>query len=137
MADLNPYINFDNRAREAMEFYQSVLGGELSLNTYGEFNASEDPGEQDKIMHAQLKTEDGMVFMAADTPNGMPYNGISGISLSITGSKADEEKLRGYWDGLQAGGQLIMPLEPQVWGDVFGMFADKYGVTWMVNIAGE
>ena len=68
---LNPYLSFKDNAREAMEFYRSVFGGKLTVNTFKEFHASEDPGEDDKIMHAMLEAENGIVFMAADTPNAM------------------------------------------------------------------
>src|SRR6185436_10154431 len=98
---LNPYLNFEDSAREAMTFYQSVLGGELTVSTFGEFHASEDPTEQDKVMHAQLETEDGFVLMAADTPNAMEHQPQAGVSVSLSGD--GEAKLRGYWDGLSAG----------------------------------
>jgi PhnB protein len=131
---LNPYLNFRNDAREAMTFYQSVLGGELTLNTYADFHASEDPSEQDKIMHAQLEAPDGLVLMAADTPNAMEYRPQAGVSVSLSGD--DEDKLRGYWEGLSAGGTVIMPFEKAPWGATFGMCVDRFGTNWMVNAGG-
>jgi PhnB protein len=128
---LNPYLNFKDSARDAMTFYQSVLGGELSVSTFGEYHASEDPTEQDKIMHAQLETPDGFVLMAADTPNAMEHRPQSGVSVSLSGT--DEAKLRGYWDGLSEGGTVIMPFEKAPWGDTFGMCVDRFGTSWMVN----
>ena len=68
---LNPYLSFRDNAREAMDYYHSVFGGELTRSTFGEFQASDDPAEQDKIMHSQLLTDNGLTLMAADTPNGM------------------------------------------------------------------
>lgn len=132
---LNPYLGFRNSAREAMEFYQSVLGGELTVNTFADFQASQDPAEQDKIMHSMLTTENGMCLMAADTPNSMEYTPGSSHSISLSGE--DEAELRGYWDKLVQGGTVTMPLEPAPWGDIFGMCIDKFGVTWLVNIAGS
>ena len=129
---LNPYLSFRDNAREAMEFYQSVLGGDLTLNTFAEFHASEDPAEQDKIMHGMLQTQDGHTLMGADTPNSMEYVPHAGFALSLSGE--EEEKLRGYWEGLSLGGTVMMPLEEAPWGDTFGMFTDKFGVAWMVNI---
>jgi PhnB protein len=129
---LNAYINFRNTAREAFEYYRTVFGGELLLNTYGEFHASDDPSEDQKIMHARLQTPGGMILMGADTPNSMDYNGASGYSLSLSGDNASE--LRGYWDRLSEGGTIVMPLEKQAWGDEFGMVADEFGISWMVNI---
>lgn len=131
---LNPYLGFRDTAREAMDFYQSVLGGELVRNTFGEFQASDDPAEQDKIMHSQLTTDGGLTLMAADTPNSMDYQPGSNHSVSLSGD--DDAELRGYWDKLSDGGTVAMPLEPAPWGDSFGMCVDKFGVTWMVNIAG-
>src|SRR5262245_43521013 len=123
MAQLNPYLSFRDNAREVMEFYHSVLGGELAMNTFEEFGASEDPAEANKIMHSQLSTEAGLVLMAADTPNQMDYTPGSTISLSLSGE--DDAELRGYWDKLSADGTTVLPLEKAPWGDTFGMCRDK------------
>ena len=129
---LNPYITFSGNAREAMEFYQFALGGELAMNTFGEFGNT--GPDEDKIMHANLETPDGFTLMASDTPPGMDYNPGSTIAVSLSGDDADE--LNGYWDKLADGGQVQVPLEQQMWGDEFGMCADRFGVGCMVNIAG-
>ncbi|HEX6501410.1 MAG TPA: VOC family protein [Micromonosporaceae bacterium] len=131
---LNPYLNFRDNAKEAMEFYQSVFGGQLNRSTFADFHASEDPAEQDKTMHAQLTTDDGLVLMAADTPNQMEYRPGTNFSISLSGD--DEAKLRGYWEKLSDGGTVTMPLEKAPWGDTFGMCVDKFGIGWLVNIAG-
>jgi|SRR5262245_29184533 len=128
---LNPYISFDGNAREAMEFYQQVLGGSLNLNTFGEFGAPDGPGA-DKIMHAQLESPSGYTLMASDTPPGMEYKPGDNISISLSGDDAGE--LHGYWDQLASKGTVTMPLEKQAWGDEFGMVLDQFGITWMVNI---
>jgi len=132
---LNPYLNFRDNAREAMTFYQSVLGGELTISTFGEFQASQDPDEQEKVMHGHLITEDGFNLMGADTPNSMEFNGQAGVSVSLSGD--DEAKLRGYWDGLSEGGVVVMPFEQAPWGAVFGMVIDKFGTSWLVNCGDE
>ena len=132
---LNPYLNFEDSAREAMTFYQSVLGGELTVSTFGEFHASDDPTEQDKVMHAQLETPAGFTLMASDAPPGMEVGTVGGFAVSLSGD--DEAELRGYWDKLSEGGQVTMPLEKQMWGDIFGMLDDRFGVSWMVDIVGE
>lgn len=132
---LNPYLSFRNEAREAMEFYHSVFGGELTLNTFEELHASEDPAEADKIMHAMLETDDGLTLMGADTPNAMEFTAAAGFSVSLSGD--DDEKLRGYWDALANSGKVVMPLEQAPWGDSFGMCIDRFGINWMVNIAGQ
>ena len=133
---LNPYLNFRDRTREAMEFYHSVFGGELTMSTFAEMHASEDPAEQDKIMHSQLITDNGLALMAADIPNSMEYApGANNFAVSLSGE--DEGELRGYWDKLSDGGNVAMPLDKAPWGDFFGMCTDRFGIPWLVNIAGE
>ncbi|MBB5873167.1 PhnB protein [Allocatelliglobosispora scoriae] len=128
---LNPYISFSDNARQAMEFYQGVLGGTLVVNTFGDFG-SPDPAVADKIMHAMLETDAGFALMASDTPPGMDYNPGTNITVSLSGDDADD--LRGYWEKLAEGGTVSVPLEKQVWGDEFGQLTDKFGIPWMVNI---
>jgi PhnB protein len=132
--ELNPYLSFRDNARQAMEFYQSVFGGELAVNTFADFQASDDPAEQDKVMHSQLTGDNGLVLMAADTPNSMEYTPGSNFSISLSGD--DDPALRGYWTALSAGGTVAMPLDKAPWGDTFGMCMDRFGVSWLVNIAG-
>jgi PhnB protein len=130
---LNPYLGFRDNARDAMTFYQTVFGGELALSTFGEFQASEDPAETDKIMHAMLTTPQGMVLMGADTPNSMDYTPGNTFSVSLSGD--DEAELRAYWDKLSGdGGTVTVPMEQAPWGDIFGMCTDRYGVAWLVNV---
>jgi len=131
---LNPYISFDGTAREAMEFYAGVFGGELSLNTFGELGGMEG-ADGNKIMHSQLETPSGFTLMAADTPPGMEYDPGNNMAVSLSGDDGDE--LRGYWDKLSADGTVTVALEKQMWGDEFGMCIDRCGVAWMVNIAGS
>ena len=132
---LNPYLSFRDNAKEAMAFYQSVFGGELTMSSFGEYNASEDATEQDKIMHAMLQTDNGMVLMGADTPNSMDYSPGSSISVSLSGS--EEAELRGYFDKLAEGGTVTVPMEKSPWGDIFGMCTDKFGTDWLVNVGSE
>ena len=128
---LNPYISFDHSARQAMEFYRNVFGGDLTMNTFGEFGQADSP-DADKIMHSQLETDSGFTLMASDTPAGMQRNPGDTITISLSGDDADS--LRGYWEKLSDGGTVTMPLEKQMWGDEFGMCTDKFGVPWMVNV---
>ncbi|WP_299169589.1 VOC family protein [uncultured Arthrobacter sp.] len=131
---LNPYLGFRDTAREAMTYYQSVFGGEIALSTFRDFHASEDESELDKIMHGMLTTDSGMVLMAADTPNSMDYTPGNTYSISLSGE--NEGELRGYWDRLSGDGTVTVPLEVAPWGDHFGMCTDKFGVAWLINIAG-
>jgi PhnB protein len=130
-ARLNPYISFENNARQAMEFYREVFGGTLRVNTFGEFGAQDSP-DADKVMHSQLETDNGFTLMASDTPAGMQRNPGDTITISLSGDDADT--LRGYWEQLSGGGTVTMPLEKQMWGDEFGMCVDRFGIPWMVNI---
>ena len=129
---LNPYIAFADTAREALEFYRGVFGGELALSTFGEAGGAEGP-DADKIMHGQLETPAGYTLMASDAPAGMDLSVGTNISISLSGDDADE--LRGYFAKLAEGGAVTVPLEKQMWGDEFGMCVDRFGVAWMVNIS--
>ncbi|HEX2915587.1 MAG TPA: VOC family protein [Chloroflexia bacterium] len=132
-SSLNPYISFKDNAREAMEFYKTVFGGKLTMSTFKEFHMSEDPEEGNKIMHSMLEADNGITFMASDTPSSMEFHPGANISMSLSGD--NETELRGYWNKLREGGQVTMPLEKAPWGDTFGMLTDKFGINWMVNIA--
>lgn len=128
---LNPYLGFKDNAAQAMEFYQGVFGGQLDVNKFSDFG---DENAPDGVMHAKLETPAGFTLMASDTPPGAEFQqGPSNITISLSGD--DDAELRGYWDQLADGGQVSMPLEKQMWGDVFGMVTDKFGIAWMVNIA--
>ncbi|WP_328369777.1 VOC family protein [Streptomyces sp. NBC_00445] len=128
---LNPYLSFDGDARQALEFYQEVFGGTLKVNTYGEFGQSDAPNA-DKIMHGMLETPSGYTLMGADAPPGMPNNPGNNFSVSLSGD--DDAELRGYWEKLSDGGTVSVPFEKQMWGDIFGMCTDRFGIPWMVNI---
>jgi PhnB protein len=128
---LNPYINFAGDARHALEFYQSVFGGTLRMNTFGEYG-EKDSGFADQIMHGMLETDSGFTLMAADTPPGMEYKPGTNITVSLSGEDASE--LEGYWEKLSAKGAVTVPLAKQMWGDVFGACTDQFGIGWLVNI---
>jgi PhnB protein len=128
---LNPYVSFDGTAREAMEYYKEVFGGELTMNTFGSFGQT-DPAIADKIMHARLETKNGFTLMASDTPPGMEFNPGGNITISLSGTDAGD--LRGYWEKLSDGGTVTMALEKQMWGDEFGQCVDRFGIPWMVDI---
>jgi PhnB protein len=131
---LNPYISFKNQAREAMDFYHDAFGGELNTQTFAEGGMSQGPEDADLVMHAQLDAPNGMTLMAADTPPSMEYHAPAGLSISLSGD--DDGELSGYWQKLSEGGTVTMPLEAAPWGDKFGMLTDRFGIGWMVNIAG-
>lgn len=129
-SQLTPYLNFPGTAREAMTFYQSVLGGRLDIMTFGQYGM-EGPGAEG-VMHAYLESPDGFVLMASDMPPGQDApTAASNVHVSLSG---DDDALRGYWAGLAEGAEVTMPLEKQMWGDEFGALTDRYGISWMVNV---
>jgi len=132
---LNPYINFNGNAKEAIEFYKNIFGGKLTTSTFKEGGAPVGPADADKIMHSMLIAENGMTLMISDTPPGMPYNPGSNISISLSGD--NDEELKGYWNKLSQGGTIAVPFNKAPWGDTFGMLTDKFGISWLINITGK
>lgn len=130
---LIPYLNFRDQTRPAMEFYKTVFGGKLDLQSFKDFGMQVGPDEQDKIMHSMLEADNGITFMSADTPNDMEYQAGSNISMSLSGD--NEAELRDYFQKLSDGGKVVMPLQKAQWGDIFGMCEDKFGVKWMIDIS--
>lgn len=130
---LNPYISFQGDARDALDFYRGVFGGDVTVSTYGESGMPDD-AVKDQIMHGQLLTPNGLTLMCSDNPPGMSYEHGTAISVSLSGD--DEAELTGYWDKLAVDAHETMGLDKAPWGDTFGMLTDKFGIRWMVNIAG-
>lgn len=85
-------------------------------------------------MHGLLETPSGFTLMGADTPPGMDYRPGSNFAVSLSD---DDTELRGYWEKLSADGSVSVPLDKQMWGDVFGMCTDRFGIPWMVNISAQ
>ena len=133
---LHPYLNFPGNTREVMEFYGQVFGVEPRLSTFGEFNAvPADSEHADKVMHSSLEVTDLIQLFAADHLESMaPYDYQPGNNINLSLMGDDEDRILGYFDGLAAGGNVIMPLERQVWGDLYGALIDKFGISWMFNI---
>ncbi len=130
-ATLSPYLNFNGKAVDAMRFYQSVLGGDLNIQTFGDAGVAQDDSQKNLTLHAAL-TSDSITLYASD---GRPDQQVvfgDNVHLSLQGT--DSERLTGYFTGLSAGGQIDIPLAKQFWGDTFGMLTDKFGTHWMVNI---
>lgn len=133
MAILNPYVNLRGQAREALDFYAAALGGDVNAMTFGQFGMEGEAA--DLVMHGQLETDAGFTLMVSDLPPGMA-GGEPGGNVTISLSGDEEAMLRGYWEALTAGGTVHTALERQMWGDTFGDFTDRFGVRWLVNIAG-
>jgi PhnB protein len=133
---LNPYLNFaDGQAREAMEHYASVLGGEPTFMTFGDMGTEGPLATQ--VMHAQLQTPSGLTLMGADSPPEMVHVRFGdNVSVSLSGGPEDADELRRWFAALSEGGEVRQPLEVAPWGDEFGAFVDRFGISWLVNIAG-
>lgn len=127
---LNPYINLRGTAREALEFYHSVLGGEVDITEFGSFPDMAPAGEENLVMHGQLTTADGFMLMVADVRSTMPSAAPAGFAVSISGDEA--ERLQAIWDGLSATGTVQEPYVTPPWGGTFGMLQDQFGVDWMI-----
>jgi PhnB protein len=128
---LTPYLNFNGKTAEAMKFYQSVLGGELTMQTFDEAKMARTPEEKQLIVHAALKSE-ALTFFASDTMPKQPATFGDNVHMSIASN--DNARLTAIFNGPAQGGKVDMPLAKQFWGDTFGMVTDKFGVHWMVNI---
>ncbi|HWM35090.1 MAG TPA: VOC family protein [Pseudolysinimonas sp.] len=136
-AILNPYLSFRGTAREAMEFYRTVFGGELSIMTFGEMGDPY-PGESANVMHGQLETPSGFTLMGADVPSTVGFEqGRNVFQVSLSGAKSDEAELWRYWDGLAEGARITEPMAVAPWGATFGMLRDRFGIDWLVNISAE
>ncbi len=128
---LTPYLTFNGQAAAAMKFYHSVLGGELTMQTFAETKMAQKPEENDLIIHAALKNE-GLTLMASDAMPSRQAKFGDNVHMSISGN--DAERLTGIFNGLSQGGKVDMPLAKQFWGDTYGQLTDKFGIHWMVNI---
>jgi PhnB protein len=128
---LNPYIGFIDNARAALDFYQDVFGGKLTVTNFSEFGDKDSP-IANLVMHGMLETDSGYTIMCGDNPPSMKREVGNNIGISLSGD--DAEELRRYWDKLIVGGTVDTPLEKQMWGDEFGSCQDKFGIGWMINI---
>jgi len=131
--NLSPYLALDGTTRQAMEFYQSVLGGELAMTTFAEAGAGDFPGS-DRIMHASLVTDGGIAIFGADTLVEMGHTPGDTVALSLMGN---DDALPGLFRALAEGGTVTVPFERQMWGDDYGQLRDRFGVVWHVNRQGD
>ncbi|THC45160.1 VOC family protein [Streptomyces sp. A1499] len=129
-SQLNPCLAFNGNARQAIEFYRDVLGGQLELGTYADYGSTDVP-HPEKVMHATLRTPDGYTLMAWDVREDMPHTPGDNVAVFLGGH---DPQIRVYFERLSAGGTVTLPLETQSWGDEAGSLIDQFGVTWMVNI---
>lgn len=133
MTKMNLYANFNGQCREAMTFYKSVFGGELTMQSAGSSPmAAQVPAQfQDHLIHAQLDTKD-WTLMASDAI-GHPLT--HGNDMSIMINCDSEEQINTYYKALSAGGEIVSELKKEFWGAIYANFVDKYGIRWMLNYA--
>lgn len=137
MATINPYLIFNGNCEEAFLFYQSVFGGEFPyIGKFKDMPPADgqelNPDDAERIMHVSLPIGGGSILMGSDS-NSQSGDVAFGANVSIsinTESKAEADKL---FNGLSAGGKVIMAMENTFWGAYFGMFVDQFGINWMVN----
>lgn len=132
MTQINSYLSFNGNCREAMNFYQQCLGGELTLQTIGESPLADKMPQQmkDSILHSTL-TKDSLVLMATDMVSDQGLLRGNGVSLMLNCSS--EEEIRTFYNKLSDGGKATHPLEITFWGALFGDLTDKYGNNWLLH----
>jgi len=137
MALINPYIHFNGNAEGAFTFYKSVFGGEFAkIMRYKELSSPEYPiAENDahRIMHIALPIGKSNVLMASDVMESMGQVTENDNRNTISISAESKEEADKLFSGLSEGGKVEMPIAYGPWGNYFGMFADKFGIQWMVD----
>jgi len=136
MPAINPYLNFNGNTEEAFNFYKSVFGGEFTMvgrykDMPEEYRGPE--SEWNKIMHISLPIKGGSVLMGSDSPEHMGKV-VFGNSVHLSLHPDTKEEADKLFNGLSAGGNVIMPMADAFWGAYFGMFVDRFGISWMINV---
>jgi PhnB protein len=133
---INPYLNYPGTAEEAFKLYKSVFGGEFS--SVQRFKDTPEASkvsaaERDKIMHIALPAGKGVTLMASDTLESMGQKPSAGNNFSLSITVDSKQEADRVFEGLSRGGKIEMPMQKTFWGDYFGMFADRFGIRWMVS----
>ncbi|WBM80896.1 VOC family protein [Cryobacterium breve] len=148
------HLNFHGEARAALEFYQSVFGGQLTVATYGDFGMPQDAPGAANVVFGQVETEQGFRVMAYDIPGEAGGTADSDTAASSTGSTRRDngvtltdqpffvsvrgdtlDEIQGYWAALSTGASIVEPLAASAWSPGFGMLTDAFGVTWILDVA--
>ena len=131
---ITPHLNFRGDARAALELYRSVFGGELVVTTYGDLAQTADPATADLVVWGQVSAPSGFRVMAYDVPADRPWSlGEAPFFVSVRGD--DVEEVRGYWGALVEGSTVVAPLASSDWAPAYGMLTDRFGVTWVLDVA--
>ncbi|AKU95666.1 PhnB protein [Labilithrix luteola] len=128
------HLNFRGNARAALSFYQSVFGGDLTVVTYKDAHSVTDPAEADQVMWGQTVANSGFRVMAYDVPSARPWDqGTAPFFVSVRSDSTDE--ISALWEKLAVGSTVIQPLAKSGWAPLYGMLKDKFGVTWVLDVA--
>jgi PhnB protein len=128
------HLNFQDQARAALEFYQGVFGGELAVVTNADAHAVQHPADADRVLWGQVQGENGFHVMAYDVREGQSWAaGDRAFFVSVRGTDADE--VARYWRGLADGATVVQDLGPSGWSPLSGMLTDRFGVTWVLDVA--
>lgn len=128
------HLNFRGAAADALNFYQSVFDGNLVAVTYQQAGAVQSPAEADQVMWGQVTADNGFAIMAYDVPSSLSWSaGENPFFVSVRGDVGDE--IKGFWDKLSEGASIIQPLAPAAWSPLYGMLKDRFGVTWVLDVA--
>ena len=127
---LSPYLAFNGNCNEALNFYNSVLGGTLEIKTFAEMPGDIPEADKEKVMHGRLLFND-MELMASDSMRGQ--EAVNGTSIALSLEYVDLKEAERVFNKLSVEGKILMPFKESFWGAKFGMFTDKYGIQWMVH----
>ncbi len=131
---VTPHLNFRGDARAALEHYRAAFGGELTAITYAQMGGPHDPAQADLVIWGQVETPGGFRVMAYDVPGRTAHDpGVIPVFVSVRGTDPDE--LTGHWHHLIEGGTVVVPLGPAGWAALYGMAQDRFGVTWVLDLA--
>jgi PhnB protein len=138
MATVNIYLTFNGNCEEAFNFYKSVFGGEFPyIGRFKDMPPGEDaklnPGEDNRIMHVSLPISKETMLMGSDTGGEWATGYLQGNNFSISITADSKEEAEKLFNGLSAGGKVTMPLAKTFWSECFGMFTDKFGISWMMS----
>ena len=127
------HVNFRGQAREALEFYRSVFGGEVTLATYADIHSVEDPAQADHVAFGRVDAPSGFAIMAYDVQPSKDFDpGTNPFYVTLQGT--DGAEVRPLWDGLAADARTVLiPLAPAPFAPLYGMLTDRFGVTWIVG----
>ena len=132
MKQINAYLHFAGKCREAMEFYKECLGADLTMQTVGESPmAAQMPDAKNNIMHATLNKGDKVLLMASDMMEADEANPGNIVSLSV--DTESEEETKTIFSKLAEGGKIGHALKEEFWGGIYGDLTDKFGINWMFN----